>query len=202
MWVLTGERERFCGIHLSGKVNQIADEAAGGGRSFEPVDSPPVVIGVTGTAAIMRCLLLHDSKACIRVSQADRGLVNELVVGMGSRFDRAARSRRAASRPAGARYRCRPHGGALAKPGARKTRPGEMPGRGTLTAHSRSASGPGFGRLSSHEARISSQLCRIDVDQILAKRQGMQRKTYRDAGRRLLVVTLRDTRSCWLECRG
>jgi hypothetical protein len=29
------------------------------------------VIGVTGTAAIMRCLLLHDSKACVRVSQAD-----------------------------------------------------------------------------------------------------------------------------------
>jgi hypothetical protein len=72
MWVLTGERERSCGIHNSGKVNQIADEGAGGGTLLEPVDSPPVVIGVTGTAAIMRCLLLHDSKACIRVSQADR----------------------------------------------------------------------------------------------------------------------------------
>ena len=88
MWVLTGERERFCGIHLSGKVNQIADEAAGGGDApWNRSSSSPVIIGVTGTAAIMRCLLLHDSKACIRVSQADRGLVNKLVVGMGSRFD-------------------------------------------------------------------------------------------------------------------
>jgi hypothetical protein len=75
MWVLTGERERFCGIHNSGKVNQIADEAAGGGTLLEPVDSSPVVIGVTGTAAIMRCLLLHDSIACVRVSQADRRIL-------------------------------------------------------------------------------------------------------------------------------
>ena len=29
------------------------------------------MIGVTGTADIMRCVLLHDSKACIRVSEAD-----------------------------------------------------------------------------------------------------------------------------------
>jgi hypothetical protein len=72
MWVLTGERERFCVIHLSGKVNQNRRRGRWPGRrSFAPVDSPPVLIGVTGTAAIMRCLLLNDSKACIRVSQAD-----------------------------------------------------------------------------------------------------------------------------------
>jgi hypothetical protein len=68
-----------------------------------------------------------------------------------------------------------------------------MPGSGTLTATFAIRIGAGFGRLSSHEALISSQLCRIDVDQILAKHQGMHRKTYRDAGRRLLVLTLRDT---------
>ena len=29
MWVLTGERERFCGIHISGKVNQNALDLRG-----------------------------------------------------------------------------------------------------------------------------------------------------------------------------
>ena len=28
MWVLTGERERFCGIHISGKSIRIVDDAA------------------------------------------------------------------------------------------------------------------------------------------------------------------------------
>jgi hypothetical protein len=50
-----GERERFCGIHIGGKVNQNRRRGGWPGpRSFEPVDSPPVVIGVTGTAIIMR----------------------------------------------------------------------------------------------------------------------------------------------------
>jgi hypothetical protein len=54
MWVFTGERERFCGIHLSGKVNQSRRRGRWPGRRlFEPVDSSAVVIGVTGTAAIM-----------------------------------------------------------------------------------------------------------------------------------------------------
>jgi hypothetical protein len=53
MWVLTGERERFCGIHICGKVNQNRRRGRWPGpRLFEPVDSPPVVIGVNGTAII------------------------------------------------------------------------------------------------------------------------------------------------------
>jgi len=33
MWVLTGEREYFCGIHISVKSIRIVDEAASGRRS-------------------------------------------------------------------------------------------------------------------------------------------------------------------------
>jgi hypothetical protein len=73
----------------------------------------------------MRCLLLHDSKACIRVSEADRGLVNELVVGMGSRFDKAARSR-----PAGARFGAGRMVVLWPNQDARKTRPMKCPEAG------------------------------------------------------------------------
>jgi hypothetical protein len=55
MWVLTGEPERFCGIHIGGKSIRIVDEPAGRGDDrLNRSTVPPVVIGVTCTAAIMR----------------------------------------------------------------------------------------------------------------------------------------------------
>jgi hypothetical protein len=34
MWVLTGERDCFCGIHISGKSIRIVDDVAGGGNDL------------------------------------------------------------------------------------------------------------------------------------------------------------------------
>jgi hypothetical protein len=68
MWVLTGERERFCGIHLGGKSIRIADEAAGRGDDrLEPVDSSPVVtasLALRPSCAAYCCMIRKPAYAC------------------------------------------------------------------------------------------------------------------------------------------